>query len=133
METRRFEDLEKITVKGEELKIIDATMNTEEVKCFIIRGIDIKAKETKTFTYTIKPTGKLGAKLENTAIAYSAVNDDFVYDRYSATTTVKKTIKVAKPKVKQKNVILVVDTSSSMRTYLSKSQGTEFKDKVKNL
>lgn len=126
-----FEDLEKITVKGEELKIIDATMNTEEVKCFIIRGIDIKAKETKTFTYTIKPTGKLGAKLENTAIAYSAVNDDFVYDRYSATTTVKKTIKVAKPKVKQKNVILVVDTSSSMRTYLSKSQGTEFKDKVK--
>ena len=126
-----FEDLEKITVNDEELEIIDAKMNTEEVKCFIIRGIDIKANETKTFTYTIKPTGKLGAKLENTAIAYSAVNDDFVYDRYSATTTVKKTIKVAKPKVKQKNVILVVDTSSSMRTYLSKSQGTEFKDKVK--
>lgn len=126
-----FEDLEKITVNDEKLEIIDAKMNTEEVKCFIIRGIDIKANETKTFTYTIKPTGKLGAKLENTAIAYSAVNDDFVYDRYSATTTVKKTIKVAKPKVKQKNVILVVDTSSSMRTYLSKSQGTEFKDKVK--
>lgn len=126
-----FEDLEKITVNGEELEIIDAKMNTEEVKCFIIRGIDIKANETKTFTYTIKPTGKLGAKLENTAIAYSAVNDDFVYDRYRATTTVKKTIKVAKTEVKQKNVILVVDTSSSMRTYLSKSQGTEFKDKVK--
>lgn len=126
-----FEDLEKITVNDEKLEIIDSTMNTEEVKCFIIRGIDIKANETKTFTYTIKPTGKLGAKLENTAIAYSAVNDDFVYDRYSATTTVKKTIKVAKTEVKQKNVILVVDTSSSMRTYLSKSQGTEFKVKVK--
>lgn len=126
-----FEDLEKITVNDEKLEIIDAKMNTEEVKCFIIRGIDIKANETKTFTYTIKPTGKLTAKLENTAIAYSAVNDDFVYDRYRATTTVKKTIKVAKTEVKQKNVILVVDTSSSMRTYLSKSQGTEFKDKVK--
>lgn len=126
-----FEDLEKITVNDEKLEIIDAKMNTEEVKCFIIRGIDIKANETKTFTYTIKPTGKLTAKLENTAIAYSAVNDDFVYDKDRATTTVKKTIKVAKPKVKQKNVILVVDTSSSMRTYLSKSQGTEFKDKVK--
>ena len=126
-----FEDLEKITVNDEELEIIDAKMNTEEVKCFIIRGIDIKANETKTFTYTIKPTGKLGAKLENTAIAYSAVNDDFVYDRYSATTTVKKTIKVAKTEVKQKNVILVVDTSSSMRTYLRGETGKAFKEKVK--
>lgn len=126
-----FEDLEKITVNDEKLEIIDSTMNTEEVKCFIIRGIDIKANETKTFTYTIKPTGKLGAKLENTAIAYSAVNDDFVYDRYSATTTVKKTIKVAKTEVKQKNVILVVDTSSSMRTYLRGETGKAFKEKVK--
>lgn len=126
-----FEDLEKITVNDEKLEIIDSTMNTEEVKCFIIRGIDIKANETKTFTYTIKPTGKLGAKLENTAIAYSAVNDDFVYDRYSATTTVKKTIKAIKTEVKQKNVILVVDTSSSMRTYLRGEAGKAFKEKVK--
>lgn len=110
-----FEDLEKITVNDEKLEIIDSTMNTEEVKCFIIRGIDIKANETKTFTYTIKPTGKLGAKLENTAIAYSAVNDDFVYDRYSATTTVKKTIKVAKPEVAQNyNIVMVLDHSLSL-------------------
>lgn len=110
-----FEDLEKITVNDEKLEIIDSTMNTEEVKCFIIRGIDIKANETKTFTYTIKPTGKLGAKLENTAIAYSAVNDDFVYDRYSATTTVKKTIKVAKTEVAQNyNIVMVLDHSLSL-------------------
>ncbi len=110
-----FEDLEKITVNDEKLEIIDAKMNTEEVKCFIIRGIDIKANETKTFTYTIKPTGKLTAKLENTAIAYSAVNDDFVYDRYSATTTVKKTIKVAKPEVAQNyNIVMVLDHSLSL-------------------
>lgn len=110
-----FEDLEKITVNDEELEIIDAKMNTEEVKCFIIRGIDIKANETKTFTYTIKPTGKLEAKLENTAIAYSAVNDDFVYDKDRVTTTVKKTIKVAKPEVAQNyNIVMVLDHSLSL-------------------
>lgn len=94
-------------------------------------GIYIYAGETITITYKAIPKGTLGKNIENTAAIYSFTNKDIELDRGTATTTVKKTIKVAKTEVKQKNVILVVDTSSSMRTYLSKSQGTEFKDKVK--
>lgn len=93
--------------------------------------IKIGAKQEKTLEYTIKVKGKLGEPLVNTAAVYSWGNNDVSIAEATATTTVKKTIKVAKTEVKQKNVILVVDTSSSMRTYLSKSQGTEFKDKVK--
>lgn len=95
------------------------------------QGIYIYAGETITITYTAKPTGDLGENIENTAAIYSFTNKDTKLAEATATTTVKKTIQVAKTEVKQKNVILVVDTSSSMRTYLSKSQGTEFKDKVK--
>ena len=94
-------------------------------------GIYIYAGETITITYKAIPKGTLGKDIKNTAAIYSFTNKDIELDRGTATTTVKKTIKVAKTEVKQKNVILVVDTSSSMRTYLSKSQGTEFKDKVK--
>lgn len=94
-------------------------------------GIYIYADETITITYKATPKGTLGKNIENTAVIYSFTNKDIELDRGTATTTVKKTIKVAKTEVKQKNVILVVDTSSSMRTYLSKSQGTEFKVKVK--
>lgn len=93
--------------------------------------IKIGAKEEKILEYTIKVKGKLGEPLVNTAAVYSWGNNDVSIAEATETTTVKKTIKVAKTEVKQKNVILVVDTSSSMRTYLSKSQGTEFKDKVK--
>lgn len=94
-------------------------------------GIYIYAGETITITYKAIPKGTLGKDIKNTAAIYSFTNKDIELDRGTATTTVKKTIKVAKTEVKQKNVILVVDTSSSMRTYLSKSQGTEFKVKVK--
>lgn len=94
-------------------------------------GIYIYAGETITITYKAIPKGTLGKNIKNTAVIYSFTNKDIELDRGTATTTVKKTIKVAKTEVKQKNVILVVDTSSSMRTYLSKSQGTEFKVKVK--
>lgn len=93
--------------------------------------IYIEANETITVTYDAYLKGSLGKTIENTAILYSFTNKDIELDKDTATTTVKKTIKVAKTEVKQKNVILVVDTSSSMRTYLSKSQGTEFKVKVK--
>ena len=93
-------------------------------------GIYIYADETITITYKATPKGTLG-DIKNTAAIYSFTNKDIELDSKTATTRVKKTINVHKPEVKQKNVILVVDTSSSMRTYLSKSQGTEFKVKVK--
>lgn len=93
--------------------------------------IKIGAKQEKTLEYKIKVKGKLGEPLVNTAAVYSWGNNDVSIAEATATTTVKKTIKAIKTEVKQKNVILVVDTSSSMRTYLSKTQGTEFKGKVK--
>lgn len=96
-----------------------------------VGDITIKSGETKTLEYKINAKGNLGKDLVNIAAIYSYGNNDVSITEAKATTTVKKTIKVAKTEVKQKNVILVVDTSSSMRTYLSKSQGTEFKDKVK--
>lgn len=96
-----------------------------------VGDITIKSGETKTLEYKINAKGNLGKDLVNIAAIYSYGNNDVPIAEAKATTTVKKTIKVAKTEVKQKNVILVVDTSSSMRTYLSKSQGTEFKDKVK--
>lgn len=96
-----------------------------------VGDITIKSGETKTLEYKINAKGNLEKDLVNIAAIYSYGNNDVSIAEAKATTTVKKTIKVAKTEVKQKNVILVVDTSSSMRTYLSKSQGTEFKDKVK--
>lgn len=95
-------------------------------------AIEIDAGETITITYNAKILGNLGETIENTAAIYSYTNQDIVLDSATTTTTVQKTIKVAKTEVKQKNVILVVDTSSSMRTYLSKTQGTLFKNKVKS-
>lgn len=94
-------------------------------------GIYIYAGETITITYKTIPKGTLGKDIKNTAAIYSFTNKDIELDRGTATTTVKKTIKVAKTEVKQKNVILVVDTSSSMRTYLRGETGKAFKEKVK--
>ena len=94
-------------------------------------GIYIYAGETITITYKAIPKGTLGKDIKNTAAIYSFTNKDIELDRGTATTTVKKTIKVAKTEVKQKNVILVVDTSSSMRTYLRGETGKAFKEKVK--
>lgn len=94
-------------------------------------GIYIYAGETITITYKAIPKGTLGKDIKNTAAIYSFTNKDIELDRGTATTTVKKTIKVAKTEVKQKNVILVVDTSSSMRTYLRGKTGKAFKEKVK--
>lgn len=110
-----FEDLEKITVNDEKLEIIDAKMNTEEVKCFIIRGIDIKANETKTFTYTIKPTGKLGMYLVNTAVVYSSVNNDYEYGRATTETKIEKKVTIAPITNSEKyNIIMILDHSNSM-------------------
>lgn len=94
-------------------------------------GIYIYAGETITITYKAIPKGTLGKDIKNTAAICSFTNKDIELDRGTATTTVKKTIKVAKTEVKQKNVILVVDTSSSMRTYLRGETGKAFKEKVK--
>lgn len=94
-------------------------------------GIYIYADETITITYEAKPKGTLGKNIENTAAIYSFTNKDTKLAEATATTTVKKTIKAIKTEVKQKNVILVVDTSSSMRTYLRGETGKAFKEKVK--
>lgn len=94
-------------------------------------GIYIYAGETITITYKAIPKGTLGKNIENTAAIYSFTNKDTKLAEATATTTVKKTIKAIKTEVKQKNVILVVDTSSSMRTYLRGETGKAFKEKVK--
>lgn len=125
--TNTSRDVNEIIIKEAELSdnTLSGISSVDNV------GIYIYAGETITITYKAIPKGTLGKDIKNTAAIYSFTNKDIELDRGTATTTVKKTIKVAKTEVKQKNVILVVDTSSSMRTYLSKSQGTEFKDKVK--
>lgn len=96
-----------------------------------VGDITIKSGETKTLEYKINAKGNLGKDLVNIAAIYSYGNNDVSITEAKATTTVKKTIKVAKTEVKQKNVILVVDTSSSMRTYLRGETGKAFKEKVK--
>lgn len=125
--TNTSRDVNEIIIKEAELSdnTLSGISSVDNV------GIYIYAGETITITYKAIPKGTLGKDIKNTAAIYSFTNKDIELDRGTATTTVKKTIKVAKTEVKQKNVILVVDTSSSMRTYLSKSQGTEFKVKVK--
>lgn len=65
-------------------------------------GIYIYAGETITITYKAIPKGTLGKNIKNTAVIYSFTNKDIELDRGTATTTVKKTIKVAKTEVKQK-------------------------------
>ena len=125
----------KIKIIGEitsiEYKSYSNTANGKNYEGISVEKIPIKAGETIEITYNAKVLGKLGEPIINTAIIYSFTNNNTEIKRATTTTTVKKTIKVAKTEVKQKNVILVVDTSSSMRTYLSKSQGTAFKVKVK--
>ena len=114
---------------------IDNWNNTERNRSGISSkpnvGIYIYADETITITYKATPKGTLGKNIENTAAIYSFTNKDIELAKATATTTVKKTITAMKTEVKQKNVILVVDTSSSMRTYLRGETGKAFKEKVK--
>ena len=93
--------------------------------------IDIDKDEIITITYTAYLKGSLGENIKNTAIVYSYTNNNMILDRVEKNTTVKKTINAIKTEVKQKNVILVVDTSSSMGTYLRWETGKAFKAKVK--
>lgn len=116
------------------IEIVDWNDNNNNLSGISLKdnvGIYIYAGETITITYKAIPKGTLGKDIKNTAAIYSFTNKDIELDRGTATTTVKKTIKVAKTEVKQKNVILVVDTSSSMRTYLRGETGKAFKEKVK--
>lgn len=125
--TNTSRDVNEIIIKEAELSdnTLSGISSVDNV------GIYIYAGETITITYKAIPKGTLGKDIKNTAAIYSFTNKDIELDRGTATTTVKKTIKVAKTEVKQKNVILVVDTSSSMRTYLRGETGKAFKEKVK--
>lgn len=77
--------------------------------------IKIGAKQEKTLEYTIKVKGKLGEPLVNTAAVYSWGNNDVSIAEATETTTVKKTIKVAKPEVAQNyNIVMVLDHSLSL-------------------
>ena len=114
-----------------EYKSYSNTANGKNYEGISAEGIQIKAGETINIEYKAKVLGKLGEPIINTAAIYSFTNKDIKIDDATATTTVKKTIKVAKTEVKQKNVILVVDTSSSMRTYLGGEDGEAFKKRVK--
>lgn len=77
--------------------------------------IKIGAKEEKILEYTIKVKGKLGEPLVNTAAVYSWGNNDVSIAEATETTTVKKTIKVAKPEVAQNyNIVMVLDHSLSL-------------------
>lgn len=77
--------------------------------------IKIGAKQEKTLEYTIKVKGKLGEPLVNTAAVYSWGNNDVSIAEATETTTVKKTIKVAKLEVAQNyNIVMVLDHSLSL-------------------
>lgn len=78
-------------------------------------SIQIQAGETITIKYTAKPNGDLGENITNTAYVYSYVTQDLEYARTTATTTVQKTIKVAKTDNSQNyNIVLLLDHSNSM-------------------
>lgn len=78
--------------------------------------IYIEANETITVTYDAYLKGSLGKTIENTAILYSFTNKDIELDKDTATTTVKKTIKVAKTeKIQNCNVVIILDHSFSLR------------------
>lgn len=77
--------------------------------------IYIEANETITVTYDAYLKGSLGKTIENTAILYSFTNKDIELDKDTATTTVKKTIKVAKTeKIQNCNVVIILDHSFSL-------------------
>lgn len=77
--------------------------------------IYIEANETITVTYDAYLKGSLGKTIENTAILYSFTNKDIELAKWTATTTVKKTIKVAKTeKIQNCNVVIILDHSFSL-------------------
>lgn len=81
-----------------------------------VERIYIEANETITVTYDAYLKGSLGKTIENTAILYSFTNKDIELDKDTATTTVKKTIKVAKTeKIQNCNVVIILDHSFSLR------------------
>lgn len=81
-----------------------------------VERIYIEANETITVTYDAYLKGSLGKTIENTAILYSFTNKDIELDKWTATTTVKKTIKVAKTeKIQNCNVVIILDHSFSLR------------------
>ena len=78
--------------------------------------IYIEANETITVTYDAYLKGSLGKTIENTAILYSFTNKDIELDKWTATTTVKKTINVQKTEVAQNyNIVLLLDHSKSLK------------------
>lgn len=77
--------------------------------------IYIEANETITVTYDAYLKGSLGKTIENTAILFSFTNKDIELAKWTATTTVKKTIKVAKTeKIQNCNVVIILDHSFSL-------------------
>ena len=84
--------------------------NKEKVEIYIYAG------ETITITYEATLTGDLGNSIDNTAAIYSLTNDKVALAQATETTTVKKTIQVAKTEVAQNyNIVLLLDHSNSMK------------------
>ena len=114
-----LEDFEDSSFKGLEgisSGIDDYQIDGKTVKGFLEFNIEIGPGKEKTLKYSIKPTGKLGDPLVNTAVVYSSVNNDYEYGRATTSTTVKKTIQVAKTEVAQNyNIVLLLDHSNSMK------------------
>lgn len=98
-----------------EYKSYSNTANGKNYEGISVEKIPIKAGETIEITYNAKVLGKLGEPIINTAIIYSFTNNNTEIKRATATTTVKKTIKVAKPEVAQNyNIVMVLDHSLSL-------------------
>lgn len=98
-----------------EYKSYSNTANGKNYEGISAEGIQIKAGETINIEYKAKVLGKLGEPIINTAAIYSFTNKDIKIDDATATTTVKKTIKVAKTEVAQNyNIVMVLDHSLSL-------------------
>ena len=80
-----------------------------------VGDITIKSGETKTLEYKINAKGNLGKDLVNIAAIYSYGNNDVSIAEAKATTTVKKTIEIAKKDATQDyNIVLLLDHSDSL-------------------
>ena len=87
----------------------------KEVKGFLEFNIEIGPGEEKTLEYIIKPTGKLGMYLVNTAVVYSSVNNDYEYGRATTETKIEKKVTIAPITNSEKyNIIMILDHSNSM-------------------
>lgn len=105
-----------------EYKSYSNTANGKNYEGISAEGIQIKAGETINIEYKAKVLGKLGEPIINTAAIYSFTNKDIKIDDATATTTVKKTIKVAKTEVAQNyNIVLILDHSKSLNNDTMKS------------